>query len=243
MCSKKAETRRRWEGERPQKMMDWASWEIARSTLDESIKNSIGILLYLDKIKRWENDNVRHILPSLDKDYTYTFAFWSLYFCHLHATLAGLSLAGVILRDHRYIVRDMGNHPRWKSINDSWQECWTRPSFHMRHTKVFKEYDSVQRHRATWLPRRSNELKSLKEAREALTYHTERLGGWDQKEAIERIRQAFPDHIMLQTQILEPLCEFVEEWIWNRSFNPKSRVIRLHTRFEQYQNLASYVFG
>lgn len=238
ICSEKPEVRASWSGDYVQKTMDWASWELARSTLDESIKNSVGILLYLDKVKRLPLDPVRETIQDFGIDYLSSFAYSSLYFCHLHATLSGLSLAGVIFRDGRVVVRDVSSSPRWIAIDDSWEECWDRTTY-ARHVRIFKQYDAVQRNRAKWLPRRSEELRALKKGREAITYHTERLGGWNQREAVDRIKEAFPFHMAFQQQILEPLYESVEDKTWNRSFNPKLRTNPLRTRFDQYQSLAT----
>jgi len=240
MSSKHKHISRRWAGEHCQKMMDWASWELARSILDESIKNSVGILIYLNTVNNLYQDSIRDKISTFNPNFISTFAVSSLYFSHLHATMAGLSLGGIIMRDGRFIARDNTTIPRWKSIDESWEVDWKRPSSHIHHIRIFEQYDSVRRHQVTWLPGRSKELKSLKNIREAITYHTERLGGWDQRKAIETIETTFPFHIKFQESLIEPLCEFVEGKVWNRSYSPTRRTVELKKRFDEYKELASF---
>lgn len=238
ICSNRPATHLVYYGEDIQKTMDWASWELARSTLDESVKNSVGILLYLDKIGQLRHDPIAERVSEFNPEFLSSFAFSSLYFSHLHSTMSGLCLAGVVFRDSRVIVRDISTPPYWKCIDDSWEICWTRVS-PARHARIFERYDAIQGHRTKWLPPRSTELRSLKSLREAITYHTERLGGWNQREAVDRIKEAFPHHIRFQEEILESLCEVVEDRTWDRTFNPKLRTAPFRRRFSQYKDLAS----
>ena len=220
--------------------MSWASWELARSSLDESVKNSVGILLFLDKVNDLSKDPIRKLIPTFEPDFLSASTVSNLYFSHFHAALSGLTLAGVIVRDRRFIARDVDTSPHWKCIDDSWEVRWNRPDSYISHAKIFERYDAIQRHQVKWLPARTKELKSLKKARETMTYHTEKLGGWDQREAVAKIEEAFPSHIGFQEHILGHLSELVEDGTWDRSFSPKKRTKPLRKRFGEYQDLASY---
>ena len=66
MLSSYATTRKQWSSAKSQETMDWAAWELARSMLDESIKNSVGVLLYVDKISNLSSDPVTSLVPSFD---------------------------------------------------------------------------------------------------------------------------------------------------------------------------------
>ena len=173
MLSKYPVTRRRWAGERSQKMMDWSAWELARSTLDESVKNSVGLMLYADKVANLEADSIRRLIPHYDLKYVSSFPIASLYFCHLQSTLSGLFVAGLVIRDGRLIVRDVSSEPHWKCMNKSWAEDWSREISQMPHAKVFEQYDSVRKNQLMWLPKRTPKLVDLKSIREAVTYRTE----------------------------------------------------------------------
>lgn len=241
MLSANAFTRQRWNGAKSQETMDWAAWELARSMLDESIKNSAGVLLYVDKMKNLSGDPVTSLIPSFDTSYVSSFSLPSLYFCHFHAVMSGLSLGGLIIRMGRVVVRDASYPTRWTCVNESWQEDWNRKVPRMAHEKVFQQYDAIQRQQVKWLPRRSDVLKELKRLREAVTYHTERMGAWSDKDSLNDLRSAFPDHIEFQKGILEPLVDVIKNGKWNRSYNPKKRTDPLTLRFNEYVTLANAV--
>src|SRR5205823_3835447 len=58
MTSAYSHTVARWSRAVCMERMDWASWELARSTLDESIKNSVGLLLFIDKMRKLGADPI-----------------------------------------------------------------------------------------------------------------------------------------------------------------------------------------
>src|SRR5207247_7114917 len=120
-----------------------------------------------------------------------------------------------------------------------WEEDWVRASPRVHHEYVFQKYDSIQRHRVKWLPLRTEELAELKQVREALTYKTQRMGGWSDTDYIDELRRVFPIHIEFQRGILNPVVDVVKNFKWNRSYNPRTRVSPLALRFKEYESLAT----
>ncbi len=240
MLSEYPQTRKRWAGDRSQKMMNWAAWELARSTLDESVKNSVGLMLFADKVANLEEDSIRTLIPHYDLKYVSSFPIAALYFCHPQSVLSGLFLAGLVIRDGRLIARDVSSEPHWKCINESWAEDWSREIPQMPHAKVFEQYDSIRRNQLMWLPLRSAKLVELKSIREAVTYRTERMGGWSAESTLEEVKRSMPEHVDFQASILDSLCKLVEEGAWNRSYDPHARTKRFETRFAEYRNLVEF---
>jgi len=170
------------------------------------------------------------------------FSMASMYFCHFHAAMSGLSLSGLIIRDGRFLARDSTHSPRWKIINPStWEEDRDRVSQRVHHEYIFQQYDSLQKHRVKWLPFRTDGLKELKQVREALTYKTQRMGGWSDTDYLDELKRVFPAHIEFQRGILNPVVDVVRNGKWNRSYHPRKRVSPLAVRFKQYESLASAI--
>jgi hypothetical protein len=226
-----------------QKMMDWASWELARSALDESIKNSVGLLLYVDKVDRLNQDEVEQTIKSFNTKYVSNFAPGVLYFCHLHSVLAGLAFAGFVIRDARYMARVSQQYPRWRCINGSWVEDYKTDQRRQPQTQVFRQYDGIRNAQLNWLPERSDNLKKLKETREMMTYKMERMGGWQLDSPINQIKAIFPDHVNFQEHNLELVCDAVDGVRWDRTYNPCERTGPLRSRFADYKDLARLITG
>lgn len=226
-----------------QKMMDWSSWEIARSALDESIKNSVGLLLYVDKINELKDTPLREMIGEFDPKYISNFAPGVLYFCHLHSVLAGLAFAGFLIREARFVARVSIVPPRWRCINESWVEDSKTEMKRKPQKRVFEQYDAIQSSQMSWLPERPKDLKMLKQVRETMTYKTERMGGWQDTDSIESIKKTFPNHLLFQEALLNLLCKAVEGKPWNRSYDPCARTKPLRSRFKQYKDLARRLTG
>lgn len=226
---------------RSDKMMDWASWEIARSALDESIKNSVGLLLYVDKIRELNNDELAKLIPSFDTKYISNFAPSALYICHFHSVIAGLATTGFLARDTRYVARVSEASPRWQLINASWQTDKSQTSKRKAQFETFRQYDGIRRNQASWLPERSSELMNLKKLREELTYRTERMGAFADDDRLDMVERIMPKHIAYQQILLNLLDELVRGYEWNRSYNPVARTEALKKRFYEYTQLAKYV--
>jgi hypothetical protein len=237
------ETHPRPPNEHLQRMMDWASWEIARSALDESIKNSVGLLLYIDKIDRLANDELGAVIRSFNTRYISNFVPGVLYISHLHSVYAGLAFAGFLIRNAKFVVRVTDRSPRWRCINESWVEDLEYNNGRKPHEGVFKQYDGIQGHQTKWLPQRSDNLKKLKGIRETMTYKTERMGGWQATDTIQEVKSVVPDHLNFQEAILDLLCRAVEGRQWDRTYDPSARARPLRSRFEEYKNLAISITG
>jgi hypothetical protein len=226
-----------------QKLMDWAAWELSRSTLDQSMKDSVGLLLYADKMAKLENDPVRQLIPSFESRYISDFVVTQLYFCHYKAVMSGLCLGGLILRNGRMLARDTRAMPRWNCISPAWQEDRKWAVHKIPHHLVYEQYDSIQGNQVNWLPERSEALKELKRVRESITYRMEQMGGFRDHDTIEDFKGAIHDHILFQMSLLVPLHKVVEHGNWDRTFNPVKRTVPLMNRSLEYIQLAEAVLG
>ena len=221
-----------------QKRMDWASWELARSAIDQSIKDSAGLSIYLRAMYCPVGEDIRNQLsPPFNLKYVSSFSLQTLYFAHLHAVMSGCAIAGLIVRDRRIFARVSEIPPRWKSIRENWQDNFDGELLKMHHDKWFEKYDQIQNRQAQWLPMRTGGLISLKEKREKLTYDMEEMGGFLDQDTAKYVMSIMPEHIAFQEELLSLLNEIVSGGNWSRSYNPKPRVNSISERFVHYKEL------
>jgi hypothetical protein len=224
-----------------QKMMDWASWELSRSALDESVKSSTGLLLYVEMMKSADGESIRWQVPSFNLKYVSSFAFPVLYFSHLHCVMSGLFLSGFVIRNRRFLARVSEESPRWRCIQEHWCEDSTNAPRRVPHGKVFEQYDRIQSRQLNWLPQRSDKLVSLKDLRERATYRTESMGAYTERDTVADVMDVIPEHVAFQGNVLKLVCEMVAGGHWNRSYNPSRRTTPLQKRFAEYSQLAQSV--
>lgn len=103
--------------------MNWSSWELARSLLDESIKNSIGLGIYYQQITDTDLCKaMKRQLPSCNLSYVSNFTLPSLYFANFHAVCSGLHLSGVIPCKKKLLFRVLDHPHKWIPHDRDWCE-------------------------------------------------------------------------------------------------------------------------
>jgi hypothetical protein len=220
--------------ERPYKMMNFASWERARSCLDQSIKDSVGLAIaYKSLSDKALLTTEKNIIKHFNLDYVSSFLLGSLYFSHLHAVLSGLHLGGIIVVNDKFLVRNYNHRPKWIEKYGKWES----KGKYVGQQNILREYDALQRHHAQWLPVRDEPLKNLKGRREKVTYYMEELGGYGIRDSLTQFSEVFKFHLSFQKSLLSPLKELISDIPDNRTYKPNIRIARLIQRFDEYEQL------
>lgn len=210
--------------------LHWACWELARSLLDESVKNCVGLAIYYNAMNDERKlSELYKRLPKTQLAYVSDHVVWSLHFTNYHAVLAGLHLGGVIPCHSKFWFRRMDHGHRWVPQDGT----WSKGRKHLPQEAVLRQYDAMAK-KMQWFPRRP--LRDLKDLREEVTYHTYKLGGTEFQWSLNTLPEYFPELHSFQAEMLDLLRYFGANHSEpsGQAYKPSLRIGPLETRFDEY---------